>query len=166
MTRFGAFLLFCCSLWGQDKTYVLKAARLFDGKSDQVTAPGLVVVAGNKIIAVGRNAAIPAGAETIDLGDATLMPGLMDAHTHLADPYERDYRNSELNLLKKPVSERTLDALENLRKTIMAGVTTVRDLGSMDMIDVGLRNAAAAGKIAGPRMLVFGACFGRDRRAL
>jgi imidazolonepropionase-like amidohydrolase len=78
----------------------------------------------------------------------------MDAHTHIADPFERDYRNQELALLKKPVSERTLDALENLRKTIMAGVTTVRDLGSEDFIDVGLRNAAAAAKITGPRMIV------------
>src|SRR5215471_8258699 len=151
---FLALLAAGCSLAAADRVYVLKAARMFDGTSDHVLAPGLVVVANDRIIAVGRNAAIPAGAETIDLGDSTLMPGLMDAHTHLSDPFERDYRNEELALLKKPVSERTLDALENLRKTIMAGVTTVRDLGSMEMIDVGLRNAAAAGKIAGPRMLV------------
>jgi imidazolonepropionase-like amidohydrolase len=137
-----------------DKIYVLKAARMFDGKSEHTVSPGLVVVAGDKIAAVGRNAAIPADAETIDLGDATLLPGLMDAHTHLSFMFERDYRNEELNLLKKPVAERTLDALENLRKTIMAGVTTVRDLGSSDYIDVGLRNAAAAGKVTGPRMLV------------
>jgi len=151
---FLALLAAGCSLAAADRIYVLKAARMFDGKGDHVLTPGLVVVANDKIIAVGRNAAIPAGAETIDLGDATLLPGLMDAHTHLADPFERDYRNEELNLLKKPVSERTLDALENLRKTIMAGITTVRDLGSEDFIDVGLRNATAAGKITGPRMLV------------
>src|SRR5215472_8086848 len=151
---FLALLAAAGPLAAADRVYVLKAARMFDGTSDHVLAPGLVVVANDRIIAVGRNAAIPAGAETIDLGDATLLPGLMDAHTHLAEPFERDYRNEELNLLKKPVSERTLDALENLRKTIMAGITTVRDLGSEDFIDVGLRNATAAGKITGPRMLV------------
>jgi imidazolonepropionase-like amidohydrolase len=155
MTRFAlAFLALTLTLSAADRIYLLKAARMFDGNSDHVVSPGLVVVVNDKIVAVGRNAAIPAGAETIDLGDATLLPGLMDAHTHIADPFERDYRNQELALLKKPVSERTLDALENMRKTIMAGVTTVRDLGSEDFIDVGLRNAAAAGKIAGPRMIV------------
>jgi imidazolonepropionase-like amidohydrolase len=153
MTRFAALFLLCCSLPAADKTYVLKAARMYDGKSDHVVSPGLVVVANDKIIALGRTAAIPAGAETIDLGDATLLPGLMDAHTHIADPFERDYRNQELSLLKKPVAERTLDALENMRKTIMAGVTTIRDLGSEDFIDVGLRNASANGKIVGPRIL-------------
>src|SRR4051812_14958751 len=131
-----ALLLLCCSLSAADKTYVLKAARLFDGKSDRIVSPGLIVVTNDKIVAVGTSAAIPAGAETIDLGDATLLPGLMDAHTHIADPFERDYRNQELALLKKPVSERTLDALENMRITIMAGVTTIRDLGSEDFIDI------------------------------
>src|SRR5215831_3288343 len=143
MNRFALLLAVSAVLPAADKVYVLKAAHLFDGKSDRIVSPGLVVVAGDKIMAVGSNAAIPAGAETIDLGDSMLLPGLMDAHTHLSDPFERDYRNEELNLLKKPVSERTLDALENLRKTIIAGVTTVRDLGSMEMIDIGLRNAAA-----------------------
>ena len=71
-------------------------------------ADGLIVVTNDKIVAVSPSAAIPSGAETIDLGDATLLPGLMDAHTHIADPFERDYRNQELALLKKPVSERTL----------------------------------------------------------
>jgi imidazolonepropionase-like amidohydrolase len=151
--RSAAFIFLCCSLSAADKTYVLKAARLFDGKSDHIVSPGLVVVANDKIVAVGPNAAIPAAAETIDLGDATLLPGLMDAHTHIADPFERDYRNQELRLLKKPVSERTLDALENMRKTILAGVTTIRDLGSEDFIDIGLRNAATDGKIVGPRIL-------------
>src|SRR6267154_3864006 len=63
------------------KTYVLKAARMFDGKSNALSTPGLVVVTGGKIAGVGAQAAIPAGAETIDLGDATLLPGFIDAHT-------------------------------------------------------------------------------------
>ena len=133
---------------------VLKAARMFDGKSDHVISPGLVVVDAGKIVAVGQGAAIPAGAKTIDLGDATLLPGFIDAHTHLSDPYQRDYRQGEMDLLKKAPAERALIASEIVRITLMAGFTTVRDVGSEDLIDVGLRNAIDAGKIPGPRMLV------------
>jgi imidazolonepropionase-like amidohydrolase len=152
MRLLGVLLCSAMTLVAADRVVVVKAARLFDGKSDRAISPGLVVVTNNRITAVGG--AAPAGAEIIDLGDATLLPGFMDAHTHLTDPFERDYRVSELNLLKKPVSERTLDAVEVVRKTLMAGFITVRDLGSADLIDVGLRNAIAAGKIPGPRMLV------------
>src|SRR5664279_251184 len=149
-----ALLAVAFALSAADKTYVLKAAHMFDGKSDHVVSPGLVVVSNGKITAVGSAAAIPAGAETIDLGDATLLPGLIDAHTHLTYPYERDYRVTELNTLKKTIPERTLDAVDIVRRTLMAGFTTVRDVGAGDYIDVGLRNAIAAGKIPGPRMLV------------
>lgn len=133
---------------------MLHAARLFDGKSDRLVTPGVVVVSRGKILAAGASATLPSGAETIDLGDATLMPGFIDAHTHLTNPYIPDYRQQILNDEQKTVAERTLDATENLRKTLMAGFTTVRDLGSEDFIDVGLRNAVASGKIVGPRMLV------------
>ncbi len=149
-----ALLAVAFALSAADKTYVLKAAHMFDGKSDHVVSPGLVVVSNGKITAVGSAAAIPAGAETIDLGDATLLPGLIDAHTHLTYPYERDYRITELNTLKKTIPERTLDAVDIVRRTLMAGFTTVRDVGAGDYIDVGLRNAIAAGEIPGPRMLV------------
>jgi imidazolonepropionase-like amidohydrolase len=149
-----ALLAISFSLSAADKTYVLKAAHMFDGKGEHVVSPGLVVVTNGKIAAIGAAAAIPAGAETIDLGDATLLPGLIDAHTHLSYPYERDYRVSELDTLKKTIPERTLDAVDIVRRTLMAGFTTVRDVGSADYIDVGLRNAIAAGKIPGPRMLV------------
>src|SRR5262245_23434072 len=141
MRSIGILLCGALALAAQDRVTAIKAARLFDGKGDRVVSPGLVVVAKNKIAAVGG--AVPAGAEVIDLGDATILPGFMDAHTHLSDPFERDYRVSELNLLKKPVSERTLDAVDVVRRTLMAGFTTVRDLGSADLIDVGLRNAIA-----------------------
>lgn len=137
-----------------DHPYVLKAAHMFDGKGDHVVSPGLVVVSNGKILGAGPSAPIPAGAETIDLGDATLLPGLMDAHTHLSMLYNKDYRQGEMDALKKTVAERTLDAVENVRVTLMAGFTTVRDVGSSDYIDVGLRNAIRDGKIPGPRMLV------------
>ena len=136
------------------KTIVIKAARLFDGKSDRVITPGLVVVADGKIQAVGPSTQIPAGAEVINLGDATLLPGFMDAHTHMSGEASDDWRQDELDALKKPVTERALDATEYARKTLMIGFTTVRDLGSGDLIDVGLRNAIRSGKIVGPRMLV------------
>ncbi len=151
---FAALLAFTFSAFAADQAYVLKAARMFNGKSEHVVSPGLVVVANGKIVGVGPSAAIPAGAETIDLGDATLLPGLMDAHTHLTYPFERDYSKQELDGLKKTIPERTLDAVEIVRKTLMAGFTTVRDVGAGDYIDVGLRNAINNGKIPGPRMLV------------
>ena len=149
-TFFGASLALCAA----DKVTVIKAARLFDGKNDRLVSPGVIVVTNNKITATGANATVPAGAEVIELGDATLMPGFMDAHTHLSYPFERDYRVQELDQLKKVIPERTLDAVDIVRRTLMAGFTTVRDLGSGDYIDVGLRNAIASGKIPGPRMLV------------
>ncbi len=149
-----ALAFWTAALAAAEKVVVIKAARMFDGKGDHVVAPGLVVVSGNKILAAGRAAAIPAGAEVIDLGDATLLPGFMDAHTHLSGEFTRDYRQGELDALKKTVAERALDSIENARKTLMAGFTTVRDVGASDYIDIGLRNAINEGRIPGPRMLV------------
>ena len=137
-----------------DKTYVLKAAHLFDGKGNSVVSPGLVVVSGGKIAAIGANAAIPAGALVIDFGDATLLPGFIDAHTHLTFPYSDDYKQARLDTLQKPIAERALDASVNARVTLMAGFTTVRDVGSSDYLDVGLRNGIREGDVPGPRMLV------------
>jgi len=137
-----------------DKSYVLKAARLFDGKSNSVVMPGLVVVTGDKIAGVGSGAAIPPGAQVIDLGDATLLPGFIDAHTHLTFPYSEDYKQSRLNTLQKTVAEEALDASVNARVTLLAGFTTVRDVGSRDYLDVGLRNGIRSGDVPGPRMLV------------
>jgi imidazolonepropionase-like amidohydrolase len=147
MKKIGfASLTVAVALTAAEPVTAIKAARMFDGTRDHVTSPGLVVVSGGKITAVGKDAAIPAGAVTIDLGDATLLPGFMDAHTHLSMPFERDYRVAEQALLKKTVAERALDAAENARVTLMAGFTTVRDVGSADYIDVGLRNAIREGR--------------------
>src|SRR6266853_3419171 len=136
------------------KTYVLKAARMFDGKGNALSTPGLVVVTGGKIAAVGAQSAIPAGAETIDLGDATLLPGFIDAHTHLTSMYSDDWKQNLIDGLQKTVAEQALDAGANARVTLMAGFTTVRDVGSSDYLYVGLRNAIREGVVPGPRMLV------------
>jgi imidazolonepropionase-like amidohydrolase len=135
-----------------DRPMVLKAARMFDGR--EMTSPGLVVVQGTKILGVGTSAAIPVGVETLDFGDATLLPGFIDAHTHLSMEASDDWRQETLNGLQRTVAEQALLATENTRKTLMAGFTTARDVGSSDFIDIGLRNAIRAGKVVGPRMLV------------
>ena len=140
------------AMFAQDKTIVLKAARMFDGR--EIRTPGLVVVSGAAIVGVGPTAQTPADAQVIDMGDATLSPGFIDAHTHLSAMYTPDYKQGLVDSFTKAVPEQTLLAVENLRKTIMAGITTARDVGSSDLIDVGLRNAGAAGAILGPRMLV------------
>jgi imidazolonepropionase-like amidohydrolase len=138
----------------QQKTLVLKAARMFDAKAGAIVTPGVVVVRGNSIVAAGAGATIPAGAEVIDLGDATLLPGFMDAHTHLAYDFVTDWREARLSRLQKTIAEQAIDAVVPARRTLWAGFTTVRDLGSLEQMDVGLRNAIASGKVPGPRMLV------------
>ena len=131
---------------------VLKAAHLFDAHKGTLVSPGLVVVDGATIAQVGGTA--PAGARVIDLGDATLLPGLMDAHTHLTSEAGSDwYRDSLDGLLRSPAEQAHLGAVW-ARRTLDAGITTVRDLGSNDFVDLGLRNAIASGDVEGPRMLV------------
>ena len=137
----------------------LKAARLFDGKSKTFITNGVVVVQGSTITDVGSNLSIPSGAQVIDLGDATLSPGFMDAHTHLSTNFTGNFNERRLKALQTNVSELALMAVPNARLTLEAGFTTVRDLGSRfesshDFVDVALRNVIAKGIIVGPRMLV------------
>src|SRR5262245_9986272 len=132
---------------------VLKAARLFDGKSDAAIANGVVVVAGGRIQAVGAGLAAPAGATLIDLGDATLLPGFIDAHVHLTGEAGENWYRDTLGGMRRNVPEQAIRATEFARKTLLAGFTTVRNVGAGDYIDVGLRNAIDAGVVLGPRML-------------
>jgi imidazolonepropionase-like amidohydrolase len=136
---------------------VLRAARLFDGKSDKLESPGVVVVTGRKIVAVGPSAEVPEGATVIDLGDATLCPGFIDAHTHLTGQMGDDFNKYIVERLRREVAEQALYAASYARKTVEAGFTTVRNLGAEDLIDVGLRNGIDRELVPGPRMLV--ACY-------
>ncbi|HYI02156.1 metal-dependent hydrolase family protein [Hyalangium sp.] len=135
------------------KPVVLKAARLFDAKSGKLLSPGVLVVTAGKISAVGASAAVPAGAEVIELGDATLLPGFIDAHTHLTGQPGEDWRQDVIDRMQRTIPERTMEALPYARATLMAGFTTVRNLGGEDFIDVGLRNGIRRGKAVGPRIL-------------
>jgi len=137
----------------------LKAARLFDGKSKTLLPNGVVVIQGNTITAAGSNAPIPDNAQIIDLGDATLSPGFMDAHTHVTFDFSGNYNVLRLRMLVENISQLALEMIPHARATIEAGFTSVRDLGSSfpnshDFPDVSLRNAINAGVIPGPRMLV------------
>ena len=144
-------LLFSSVAFPQN-TYVLRADRLFDGVHDALVQPGIVVVSGNKIQSIGGSP--PAGATVIDLGDATLLPGFIDAHTHLTMDFNPDYNGARLEGLSRTVAEEAIRSTANAKVTLMAGFTTVRDVGSSDFLDIGLRNAINGGVVPGPRMLV------------
>src|SRR6476646_3846481 len=147
-----ALLLLTASLAAQPKTIALKAARLFDGTSNEVIRNATVVVTGNKI--AGINVPVPAGAEVIDLGDATLLPGFIDLHVHLTGQAgDNDYLDFFNNVMRQPAEQAHYAAMY-ARRTIEAGFTTVRNVGADDYVDVGLRNAINAGIVVGPRMLV------------
>jgi len=133
---------------------VIRAARLFDGKGDATVPDGVVIVEGTRIRSAGSRLAVPAGAQVVDLGDATILPGFIDAHVHLTDEASEDWNADAVAGLRRTVAESTLRAAEFARRTLLAGFTTVRDLGAGDYIDVGLRNAIANRLTPGPRMLV------------
>lgn len=132
----------------------LKAARLFDAVAGKLLEPGIVVVAGTKIQAVGADVKIPDNAQVIDLGDATLLPGFIDAHVHLSQESGPHWYHDWFDSIMRFPAEQALYGAHYARATLEAGVTTVRDLGSTDYIALGLRNAINAGMIPGPRMLV------------
>ncbi len=131
----------------------LKATRLFDGKSNALVQNGVVVVQDGKIIDAGADVAIPEGARVIDLGDATLSPGFIDAHTHLTSDFSRPYNERRLGELETEVPLAAYEAIPFAERTLKAGFTTVRDLGSKAFLDVALRDAIAKGLVLGPRVL-------------
>ena len=130
--RFGftilAFAVCAIATQADDKIVVLKAARLFDGKSKTLAQNGVVIVQGNKIVDAGSNLPAPPDAQVIDLGDATLSPGFMDGHTHLTLDFSGNYNERRLKEVGLNVSEQAIAATNYARATVEAGFTTVRDL--------------------------------------
>jgi imidazolonepropionase-like amidohydrolase len=144
---------------GEDGTaaIVLKPARLFDGTSAEVHKGWVVVVRDDKIEAVGPadKVAVPKGAKIIDLPNTTLLPGLIDAHTHLLlHPYNETSWNDQV--LKEPLALRVCRATNHAKATLLAGFTTIRDLGTegAGYADVGIQQAINQGIVPGPRLLV------------
>ena len=140
-----------------ETAYLLKPARIFDGESAQLHDGWAVLVRGEKIEAVGPASEVkaPADAKVIDLPGMTLMPGLIEAHSHvLLHPYSETVWNDQV--AREPLSLRVVRATNHLRSELMAGFTTIRDLGTegAGYADVGLKQAVNQGIIPGPRMVV------------
>src|SRR5437763_16657074 len=156
---FLPFLWFGMAAHAADQPIVLKAARMFDGKSNALVQNAVIIIQGDKIVDAGSNLPTPNGAQVIDLGDATLSPGFIDAHTHLTAAFSGNYSERRLQELDLNVSEQAIIATAHARATVEAGFTTVRDLGSRfvgscEFVDVALRNSINKGIVVGPRMLV------------
>ncbi|HET6763741.1 MAG TPA: amidohydrolase family protein [Longimicrobiaceae bacterium] len=142
-------------------TVVLRAARLVDGTGAAPVRDGVVVVTGDRIVAVGAASSVqvPAGARVYDLGDATLLPGFIDAHVHLVgrtlgDPGADDAAVRDLDAFAPVIS------VENARRTLMAGFTSVRNVGAPAFGDLALRQAIEGGYVVGPRIQGAGHAIG------
>jgi len=141
----------------QPATTVVRAARMIDPKSGNVMQNPVVVIRGGRIASVGANAAVPSGATVIDLGNLTLLPGLIDAHTHLLQNYRGELGGDDPNMLitvaTMSTAKRALLGAKMGREDLEAGITTVRDLGNSGFSgDVALRDAINAGWVIGPRI--------------
>ena len=139
----------------QENPILLRPARVFDGVDPRPHEGWTVLVRNGRIEAAGPNIAVPAGARTIDLPGTTLMPGLIEGHSHLfLHPYNETSWDDQV--LREPLSLRTARAVNHARATLMAGFTTVRDLGTegAGYADTGLKQAIEQGIIPGPRMLI------------
>ncbi len=133
----------------------VRAGRLIDPKAGTVVPDAVVLIENGKVKAVGHGLAIPAGVKVIDLSSMTVLPGLMDCHTHLVGDYVND--KDPLSDLKKSAADRAFESVPNAKATLDAGFTTVRDVGTYRaFVDVALRDAIARGDFPGPRMFVAG----------
>jgi len=144
---------FCGWMFGQ--MTVVRAGRLVDPDSGTVLSNQIIVISGNKIQAVGPELQIPAGTKVIDLSNKTVLPGLIDCHTHVADGQSD---GDPFDVLRKTASQIVLESVPNARNMLLSGFTTVRDVGTYRALnDVALRDAIHRGDVIGPRMFVAGA---------
>jgi len=128
----------------------IKAGRLIDTMTGKVLENQIILVEGDRIKAVGPNLAIPAGAEVIDLSKMTVMPGFTDSHVHITGQAGGDYYEG---LFRRTVMDEAVSAHIYAKRTLEAGFTTVRNLGSGPFVDIALRNAINRGDFPGPRIL-------------
>ncbi len=144
-------------LWSQAPapTVVVRAARMLDVRAGRLVTDATIVIQGDRITQVGGTA--PAGATVIDLGPVTLLPGFIDAHVHLTGEIRPGF---ELAPVRETAADQALHGAANARKTLMAGFTTVRNLGSGDFVDVSLMRAIDRGEIEGPRVIPAGHALG------
>jgi len=142
-------------LRADEPAIAIRAGHLIDTLAGRATGAQIIVVRDGRIVDVGPDVQVPGGARVIDLTAYTVLPGLMDAHTHLTI----DQRNQDpLAELEHTAAERAFGAIPNARAVLLAGFTTVRDLGSYRaLVDVALRDAINRGDVIGPRMYVAGA---------
>src|SRR5882724_9200820 len=149
------FPLLLCACTAVAQVTAVRAGRLIDPDSGTVLTDQIVLIRGNKIQSVGKGLTIPANANVIDLSTKTVLPGLIDCHTHVADGHGD---GEPFNVLKKTASQIVLESVTNARKTLESGFTTVRDVGTYRALnDIALRDAINRGEIIGPRMYVAGA---------
>jgi imidazolonepropionase-like amidohydrolase len=132
----------------------IRAARLLDVERGQIITDAVVIIENDRIKAVGSKLTIPPDTKIIELGDSTILPGLIDAHTHITYHFDE---TGHFGLTEDRTTDITLKyAAENARRTIEAGFTTIRNLGAGDRVDLRLRDAVNRGEVTGPRMIVSG----------
>ena len=152
---FGVIPLFC-SVFLCAQAMAVKAGKLIDPESATVLNNQIVLIRDGSVTAVGADLMIPAGAQVIDLSSKTVLPGLIDCHTHLADGAHGD--GDPVSVFRKTAQQLVLESIPNAKVTLESGFTTVRDVGTYRALgDVALRDAINRGYIVGPRMFVAGA---------
>jgi imidazolonepropionase-like amidohydrolase len=137
------------------KRTVLHAARMFDAKAGRIVPDAYVVISGDKIVSVGAKPASQPGDSIRELGNVTLLPGLIDVHTHITGDPKFGYEEVSVSTVRTAVT-----GVKNAKTTLEAGFTTVRDVGASGFADIAVRDGINAGEIPGPHMLVSGPPLG------